>query len=153
MKHILLIILLIFSAFQANAQRYDLGDQISPDADKLKLLGISSETNVSTYKYIGTINENMFGRKIGDIIVGVKNGRVVTTIYNIIPLSGEKGVPKSFVDAVQKALPFPLAYRNGVYGVNIDNESIAISRVKNMMTFDKDRIVLYNSIKASVLRD
>jgi len=41
------------------------------------LLGISSLTGVSTYQYIGAItDEYFFNRRIGDIIVGIKNGVV-----------------------------------------------------------------------------
>jgi hypothetical protein len=135
----------------STAQRFDLGDPINPSAKEFKLIGISSETGVKSYKYIGAITGYMFGRRIGDIIIGVKSGHVSTTVYNMIPESSDIGVPSEIIDGIQGSLPFPLAYRNGVYGVNIDNTSISISRTNNALTFNKDRIMYFSSIKRSLL--
>jgi hypothetical protein len=151
MKQYLFIISLLLLTNFANAQRYDLGDHLSPSTSEFKLIGISSATGVSSYQYIRPITDNMFGRKVGDIIIGEKYGRVVTTVYNLIPLKGDVGVPQSIVNLVQSALPFPLALVGDVYGVNIDNESISLSRSKNAMTFYKDRIMYFSSVKKSLL--
>lgn len=136
-----------------NAQRYDLGDSFYPNSREFKLIGISSQTGVKTYKYIRPITDYMFGRKIGDIIIGEKYCRVVTTVYNLIPRKGDVGVPKSIVNLIQAALPYPLALVGDVYGVNIDNESISLSRSKNAMTFYKDRIMYFSSVKKSLLNN
>jgi hypothetical protein len=152
MKHYLFIIALLLTNF-VNAQRYDLGDSFYPNSSDFKLIGISSQTGVKTYKYIHPINDYMFGRKIGDIIIGEKYGRVVTTVYNLIPLKGDEGVPQSIVNLIQAALPYPLALVGDVYGVNIDNESISLSRSKNAMTFYKDRIMYFSSVKKSLLNN
>ena len=146
-----ILILLISAAQFVNAQRYDLGDPISPSSRYFKLIGISSETGVSSYKYIQPISDYMFGRRIGDIIVGVKDGHVATTVYSLIPERDDIGVPAAIIELIQGALPYPLAYRNGVYGVNIDNTSISISRSNNAMTFNKDRIMYFSSVKRSLL--
>lgn len=152
MKHYLFIIALLLTNF-VNAQRYDLGDSFYPNSREFKLIGISSQTGVKTYKYIRPITNYMFGRKIGDIIIGEKYGRVVTTVYNLIPLKGDVGVPQSIVNLIQAALPYPLALVGDVYGVNIDNESISLSRSKNAMTFYKDRIMFFSSVKKSLLNN
>lgn len=146
-----ILILLISAAQFVNAQRYDLGDPISPSSRYFKLIGISSETGVSSYKYIQPISDYMFGRRIGDIIVGVKDGHVATTVYSLIPERDDIGVPAAIIELVQGALPYPLAYRNGVYGLNIDNTSISISRSNNALTFNKDRIMYFSSVKRSLL--
>lgn len=152
-------LIIIFSFFglisvKSYSQRFYLGDQLSPNSTEFKFLGISSSTGVSTYHYLGAITEkNYFGRKIDDIIVGIKNGIIVTTIYNFIPEPGDVGVPKSIIDLIQSNLPYPLANVNGVYSLNIDNESISISRVTNSLTFGKDRIMFLNSIKQSILEN
>lgn len=75
----------------------------------------------------------------------------MTTIYNLIPEKGDDGVPQTLVDLVQKALPFPLGYRNGIRGANIDNETVTISRTTSVLTFNKDRIMFYSSVKNSLL--
>lgn len=130
-----------------------LGNDLNPDTKKFKLIGISSETNVYSYKYLGLLaGKYYYGRQIGDIIVGIKNGKIVTTIYNLIPNKDDVGVPSEIVELIQKVLPFPLAYKDGIYGVNIDNESISISRTNNPMTFNKDRIMFLTSVKQSILR-
>lgn len=152
MKHYLFIIAVLFTSF-VNAQRYDLGDSFYANSSEFKLIGISSATGVKTYKYIRQITDYMFGRKIGDIIIGEKYGRVVTTVYNLIPLKGDVGVPQSIVNLIQSALPFPLAIVGDAYGVNIDNESISLSRSKNAMTFYKDRIMYFSSVKKSLLNN
>jgi hypothetical protein len=136
------------------SQKFFLGDQLTPKSTHFKLLGISSATGVHTYKYIGSItNTYYYNRKIGEIIVGFKNGIIVTTIYNLIPEPGDEGVPQSTLDFVQSAIPFPLAYRNGLYGANIDNTSITLSRSNNELTFHKDRIMFFTSVKNSLLRN
>ena len=146
-----MLILLISATQLVNAQRYDLGDPISPSSRYFKLIGISSETGVSSYKYIQPISNYMFGRRIGDIIVGVKDGHVATTVYSLIPERDDIGVPATIIELIQGALPYPLAYRNGVYGLNIDNTSISISRSNNALTFNKDRIMYFSSVKRSLL--
>jgi len=150
MKYALLITALLIANL-VNAQRFDLGDQLTPISSKFKLIGISSATGVHTYRYIQPISESMFGRKIGDIIIGLKNGVVVTTIYNLIPKPGDIGVPNSIVDLIQSSLPFPLSSIEDGYGINIDNNSISISRSNNSMTFGKDRIMYFSSVKRSLL--
>jgi hypothetical protein len=146
------LILICFISISSFSQKFSIGDKLTPNSSEFKLLGISSATSVATYKYIGIIKDKyFFNRQVGDIIVGFKNGIVVTTIYNLIPESGDIGVPKSLLDLVQQGLPFPLAYRNGVWGVNIDNESISISRTKNTLTFNKDKIMFFSSVKSSIL--
>ena len=150
MKNAFLILALLIANL-VNAQRFDLGDKLNPSSNKFKLIGISSATGVRTYRYIQPISESMFGRKIGDIVIGLKNGVVVTTIYNLIPKTGDNGVPASIVELIQSALPFPLSSMEDGYGINIDNTSISISRSNNSMTFGKDRIMYFSSVKRSLL--
>jgi hypothetical protein len=151
-KTIIFVLLLLVSA-SSFSQKFYLADKLTPKSSRFKLLGISSVTGVSTYKYIGTINDKyFFNRRIGEIVVGIKNGIIVTTIYNLIPEKGDIGVPKSTLDLVQSGIPFPLAYVNGVYGANIDDTSITLSRTNNAITFHKDRIMFFTSVKNSLLR-
>lgn len=155
MKAITIILSLFWLiSIKSYSQRFYLGDQLSPNSTEFKFLGTSSSTGVSTYHYLGVITEQYyFGRKIDDIVVGTKNGIIVTTIYNVIPEPGDVGVPKSIIDLIQRNLPFPLAYVNGIYGVNIDNTSISVRRSNNLMTLHKDRIMFMNSVKQSVLEN
>jgi hypothetical protein len=150
MKQIFFLLLCI-SSLPATAQRFDLGDPITPSSSHFKLLGISSATGVANYKYVKPITDIMFGRRIGEIVIGVKDGYIVTTIYNLIPDSDERGVPGDILKLINGNLPFPLTYINGIYGVNIDNYSISVSRTNGPLTFNKDRIMYLSSVKRSHL--
>nr|WP_315215241.1 hypothetical protein [uncultured Flavobacterium sp.] len=151
---IFIIVLLLLISVHSFSQKFYMGDRLSPNSTQFKLLGISSATGVSTYKYIGAITDTYFyNRRVGEIIVGFKKAIVVTTIYNLIPEKGDVGVPQSTLDLVQNSLPYPLAYRNGLYGVNIDNTSFTLSRSNNELTFHKDRIMFFTSVKNSLLRE
>lgn len=153
MKSNFIILAFLLVSASSFSQKFYLGDRLSPNSTQFKLLGISSATGVSTYKYIGAITDTYFyNRRVGEIIVGFKKGIVVTTIYNLIPEKGDVGVPQSTLDLVQNGLPYPLAYRNGLYGVNIDNTSFTLSRSNNELTFHKDRIMFFTSVKNSLLR-
>ncbi|HQX04553.1 MAG TPA: hypothetical protein PKZ44_10600 [Flavobacterium sp.] len=154
MKNItLLLTLFLFVSFSSFAQRFYLGDRLNAATHDFKLMGISSSTGVSAYQFIGLKTEPyLYGRKIGDIIVGIKNGIIVTTVYSLIPEKGDIGVPKSTLDLFQSAISQQLIYRNGIYGANIDNINVTLSRSTNEMTFNKDRIMFFTSYKNSLLK-
>ena len=150
-KTIILALFLMVSIYSFS-QQFSLGERLSLSSNKFKLLGRSSSTNVSTYKYIGAITDTYFyNRKIGEIIVGIKNGIVVTKIYNLIPENGDYGVPQSMLDLIQNAIGFPLSKRKDFYGANVDDMTITVSRSNNELTFNKDRIMFFTSVKNSLL--
>ena len=151
-KYLTLFIFLFFG-LNGFAQKFYLGDKLCPNAKEYKLLGISSQTKVATYKYLGIITDKFFyNRKVGEIIIGVKNNTIVTTIYNLIPEPNDVGVPRTMLDLIESNLPFPLTYKDGIYGVSIDNTNITVSRTKNALTFHKDRIMFFTSIKNRLLK-
>jgi hypothetical protein len=148
----IIIVLLLLVSVNSFSQKFYLGDRLTLKATKFKLLGISSTTGVHTYKYVGAITDKyFFNRRVSEIIVGFKNGIIVTTIYNLIPENDDVGVPQSTLDLVQNSIDYPLAFRNGIYGVNIDNTSVTLSRSNNELTFHKDRIMFFISVKNSLL--
>lgn len=151
-KKLLLITLFSFTvSLSVKAQKFYLGNYLTPTENEFQLIGISSKTNVYLYKYKMPIYDTFYNRKIGDIMVGIKNGYIVQTVFCLIPKPTDVGVPKEVVDLAQAALPFPFGYQNGVYGMNIDNESISIARLNNTLTFNKDRIMFSNSVRQSIL--
>ena len=152
MKNKILILLIICLGFQKlNAQKYYLGESISINSSEFKLVGNSSKTGVSNYRYVKPIHDKMFEREIGDIIIGVKDGHVASTIYNLVPLPNDVGVPNSIIDLIQANLPYPMKNINGSWGINIDNNTISFMRANNAITFGKDRIVFNSSVKYSLL--
>jgi hypothetical protein len=150
-KTILLVLILLFIFNNLKAQKFYLGNYLTPTENEFQLLGISSKTNVYRYKYKKEIYDNFYNRKVGEIIVGIKNGYIVQTIYYLIPKSTDVGVPNDIIDLIQSNIPYKLGYNNGVYGMNIDNESISIARLNNSITFNKDRIMFNNSVRQSLL--
>ncbi len=150
-KALLLIFLFIVCIIDVNAQKFYLGNYLAPTANEFELIGISSKTGVYAYKYKKEIYDTFFDRKIADIIVGIKNQRIVQTIYLLIPERTDAGVPKEVMNKIQKQFPFPFKEINGNYGINIDNETISIARVTNALSLWKDRIMFMNSVKQSIL--
>lgn len=153
MKKLVTFFVLAIICQSIHAQRYDLGSYLNPTTSEFELIGISSKTGVSTYKYKKEITDRFFNRKIGDIIVGVRDGIIVSTIYNLIPNAGDVGVPADIIQLIQANIPYPFGNVNGVYGLNIDNETISIARVRNTLTFNQDRIMFLNSVKQSILEN
>ncbi|WP_291401593.1 hypothetical protein [Daejeonella sp.] len=148
---LIIVFVFFFLCNSAKAQKFYLGNYLTPTENEFQLLGISSKSNVYRYKYKKEIYDNFYNRKIGEIIVGIKNGYIVQTIYYLIPKSTDVGVPQDIIDLIQSNIPYKLGYNNGVYGMNIDNESISIARLNNSITFNKDRIMINNSVKQSIL--
>ena len=106
---------------------------------------------MENYRYIKPIYDKMFERKISDIIVGVKEGHIASTIYNLVPLPNDVGVPSSIIDLIQTNSPYPMKNVNGTWGMNIDNNTISFMRANNAITFGKDMIIFNSSIKYSLL--
>lgn len=151
LKATLCLIFLLIVSTSGYGQNFSLGESLYPSKSEFELIGISSKTGVSAYRYKKHVSARFYGRKLGDIIVGVKDGHIAQTIYLMIPENGEIGVPKEIVNLVQSVLPFPLTYINGYYGLNFDNYTISLSRTNNAITFNKDRIMYMSSIKQSIL--
>jgi hypothetical protein len=147
----LTILLFLLLNISVKAQKFYLGNYLTPTENEFQLIGISSKTNVYRYKYKKDIYDTFYNRRIGDIIVGIKNGYIVQTIYYLIPKPNDIGVPKDIIDQIESNLHYKFGYVNGTYGMNIDNESIAIARFNNSMTFNKDRIMFNNSVRQSIL--
>ena len=150
-KILLVIILLSFGLAKSIAQKFFLGESISINSNEFKLLGISSKTGVANDRYTKPIYDKMFEREIGDIIIGVKDGHVASTIYNLVPLPNDVGVPNSIIDLIQANLPYPMKNINGTWGINIDNNTMSFMRINNAITFGKDRIVFNSSVRFSLL--
>lgn len=151
MKSKILVSALFCFAINTKAQKFFLGEKISISTSEFKLIGISSKTGVVSYRYVKPIFDKMFDREIGDIIIGVKNGHVASTIYNLVPLSNDIGVPDSIIDLIQANLPYPMKNINGNWGINIDNNTISLMRTNNAITFGKDRIIFNSTVKYSLL--
>jgi hypothetical protein len=150
-KKVLLSWFLLILNLCAISQKYYLGEPASITTSEFKLLGISSKTGVANYRYTKPIYDKMFEREIADIIIGVKDGHIASTIYNLVPLPTDTGVPNSIIDLIQANLPYPMKNINGTWGINIDNNTMSFMRANNAITFGKDRIIFNSSVRFSLL--
>jgi hypothetical protein len=152
MQRIFAIIFLMFSvSLNVYSQNFSLGDFLNPSKLEFELIGISSRTGVSAYRYKKQVNDRFYGRVLGDIIIGVKDEHIAQTIYLMIPEKSDLGVPLDIVNKIQSFLPFPLSKIGNGYGIKIDNYNITLTRTNDAMTFYKDRIMYFSSIKHSIL--
>lgn len=94
---VFIVLVLCLSSSIVDAQKFYLGNYLEPTPNEFELLGASSKTGVHSYKYKKEIYDTFFERKIGDIIVGIRDGIIVTTIYNLIPQLTDKGVPSDIL--------------------------------------------------------
>jgi hypothetical protein len=148
--HLFLIILFSNYAF---CQQFLIGAKVQIKSQHFKLLDYSPSMKVHTYQYIGPLTNNyLFQRRVGEVLVGVKNGVVVTLIYNLIPCKDEPRVPKSALKLIEKKWKIPLnliAHNNWVLATG--NKLVSLSLTNNKMTFDKARLVYFTTIKYSIL--
>jgi hypothetical protein len=89
---------------------------------------------------------------VGEVLVGVKNGVVVTLIYYLIPNKGEHKVSKSTLKLVKdkwKVELLPISFGN--YVATTGNTLLSLRLINNEMTFGQARIVFYTTIKYSIL--
>lgn len=144
--------LLIIST-QTFAQKFELGTRVQPNTQLFTQLDYSPSMKVHTYKYVGEIaNKYLFDRRVGEIIIGVKNGVVVTLIFNLIPNKGEHKVSKSTLKLIKdkwKVGLYPIP--NNKYVMTTGNKQVSLELTNNEMTFGQARIVYYTTIKYSLL--
>jgi hypothetical protein len=145
--------LIIFSLVSiiGKSQKFKLSETSPINSSQFELIDISNKTGVKNYKYIGIIKENLFGRKVESIDIGIKYDIIVSTLYRLIPTETDVNMPSEIVKQVETDWGYKLGYSNGTYGLNIDDKTYLLSRMKNKITFDKDRIVLYSTIKRELL--
>lgn len=149
---ILLSLALMFSTY-AFSQQFQIGDKVQIKSQQFKLLDYSPSMKVHTYHYIGLLTNNyLIDRKIGEILIGIKNGIVVTIIYNLIPKKGEHEISKSTVKLIKdkwKVTLLPLPFGN--YVATTGNTLLSLRIINNEITFGQARIVLYTTVKYSIL--
>lgn len=152
-SQLLALTITILFSLSAAAQKFELGDIITPKPQLYKGLDYSPSMKVYTYQYTGTITDKyLFGRRVDEILIGIKNGVVVTLIYNLIPNKGEHKVSKSTLKLIKdkwKVGLHPIPHDK--YVMTTGNKLVSLELTNNEMTFDQARIVYYTTIKYSIL--
>lgn len=147
-----LFFILLFSTY-AFSQQFQIGDKVQIKSQHFKFLDFSPSMKVHTYQYIGPlINIFMFQRRVGEVLVGVKNGVVVTTIYNLKLNIDEHRIEKPTLKRVNKAIGKELLFiSHNSFAVTKENKFISLKICNTPLTFDQPRIVYLTSIKYSIL--
>lgn len=150
---VILFAFFVLVSLHTFSQNFKFMGKLNPTKSNFELLGISKATGVASYKYIGPKTlENYLYLRVADVIVGLKNGVIVTIIYNLYPEKNEDGIPKSSIELMKEAFStLTFRFQKGMYIANTKNESIALSRTNNSLTFHKDRIMFMISTKHSLL--
>lgn len=149
----LVLIITILCSISSFSQKWEIGDKINPSPSIFKHLDYAPSMRVHTYQYVGKLTDKyLFHRRVGEILVGVKNGVVVTLIYNLIPNKGEHKISQSTLKLIKNKWNVALRpIPHDVYVMTTGNKLVSLELINNEMTFDQARIVYYTTIKYSIL--
>lgn len=152
-KNILYFILFLLFSTYSFGQQFQIGDKVKIKTQLYKLLDYSPSMKVHTYQYVGKIKDKyLFDRRVGEIFIGLKNGVVVTTIYNLKLNIDEHRIEKSTLKRVNKAVGKELLFiSHNSFAVTKENKFISLKICNTPLTFDQPRIVYLTSVKYSIL--
>lgn len=147
-----LLLILLFSTYTFS-QQFNIGDKVRIKPLYFKLLDYSPSMKVHTYQYIGPLtNKYLFHRRVGEVLVGVKNGVVVTTIYNLKLIHGEHRIENTTLKMVNKVIGKELLFiSHNSFAVTKRNRFISLKICNTPLTFNQPRIVYLTTIKYSIL--
>ena len=145
-----LFLILFFSAYTFS-QQFNIGDKVKIKSQNFKLLDYSPSMKVHTYQYVGKIKDKyLFDRRVGEIFIGLKNGVVVTTIYNLKLNIDEHRIEKSTLKRVNKAVGKELLFiSHNSFAVTKENKFISLKICNTPLTFDQPRIVYLTSVNTA----
>ena len=146
------ILFLLFSTYSFG-QQFQIGDRVNPKSKQFKLLDYSPSMKVHTYLYVDKIKEKyLFDRRVGEILIGLKNGVVVTTIYNLKLNTDENKIANSTLKRVNKVVGKELLFvPHNSYAITKGNTFVSLKICNTPMTFDQPRLVYLTTIKYSIL--
>jgi len=152
-NNILYLFLVVLFSTYSFGQQFQIGDRVDPKSKQFRLLDYSPSMKVYTYQFVGKIESKyLFDRKVGEIIIGIKNGVVVTTIYNLKLNTDEHRIEKSTLKRVNKAIGKELLFvPHDSYAITKGNTFVSLKICNTPLTFDQPRMVYLNTIKYSIL--
>ena len=147
------ILFLLFSTYSFG-QQFQIGDRVNPKSKQFKLLDYSPSMKVHTYQYVGKMKDKyLFDRRLGEIIIGVKKGVVVTTIYNLKLNTDEHRIEKSTLKRVNKVVGKELLFLpHNSLAITKGNTFVSLKICNTPLTFDQPRLVYLTTIKYSILK-
>jgi hypothetical protein len=146
------LVVLLFSTYSFS-QQFHIGERINANSRDFKLLDYSPSMKVYTYQFVGKIESKyLFDRKVAEIIIGVKNGVVVTTIYNLKLNNDEHRIEKSTLKRVNIAIGKELLFMlHNSFAITKGNTFVSLKICNTPLTFDQPRMVYLSTIKYSIL--
>lgn len=151
-NNFVLLVVLLFSA-SIYSQQFQIGDRITAKSKDFKLLDYSPSMKVFTYQYVGKLKDKyLFDRRVGEIIIGVKNGEVVTTIYNLRLIDGEHRIENSILKMANKAVGKELLFvTDNSFAITKGKTFVSLKICNTPLTFGQPRMVYFTTIKYSIL--
>ena len=151
-NNLVLLVVLLFSTL-IYSQQFQIGDRVNPKSKQFKLLDYSPSMKVHTYQYVGKIKDKyLFDRRVGEILIGLKNGVVVTTIYNLKLNTDEHRIEKSTLKRVNKVVGKELLFvPHNSFAITKGNIFVSLKICNTPLTFDQPRLVYLTTIKYSIL--
>jgi hypothetical protein len=152
-NNILYLFLVVLFSTYSFGQQFQIGDRVDPKSKQFRLLDYSPSMKVYTYQYVDKIKDKyLFDRRVGEILIGVKNGVVVTTIYNLKLNTDEHRIEKSTLKRVNKAIGKELLFvPHNSFAITKGNTFVSLKICNTPLTFDQPRIVYLTSVKYSIL--
>lgn len=152
-NNVLLLFLILLFSTTTFSQQFHIGDKVQINSKQFKLLDYSPSMKVHTYQFTGEIKDKyLFDRKVGEILIGVKNGVVVTTIYNLKLNTYERRIANSTLKKVNKTVGKDLALvSHNSYAITKENTFVSLKICNTHLTFDQPRMVYLTTIKYSIL--
>ncbi|BDB55113.1 hypothetical protein GENT5_14180 [Flavobacterium ammoniigenes] len=151
-NNFVLLVVLLFSTL-IYSQQFQIGDRVVVKLKDLKLLDYSPSMKVHTYQYVGKMKDKyLFDRRLVEILIGLKNGVVVTTIYNLKLNTDEHRIEKSTLKRVNKSVGKELQFvPHNSFAITKGNKFISLKICNTPLTFDQPRMVYLTTIKYSIL--
>jgi hypothetical protein len=153
MKNNFVLLVVLFFSASIYSQQFQIGDRVAVKSKDFKLLDYSPSMKVFTYQYVGKLKDKyLFDRRVCEILIGLKNGVVVTTIYNLKLNNDEHRIEKSTLKRVNKAVGKELLFvPHDSYAITTGNTFISLRICNTTLTFDQSRMVYLTTIKYSIL--
>lgn len=153
MKNIFVLLVVLFFSTLIYSQQFHIGERIKTNSRDFKLLDYSPSMKVYTYQFVGKIESKyLFDRKVAEIIIGVKNRVVVTTIYNLKLNTDEHRIENSILKMANKAVGKELLFvTDNSYAIIKGKTFVSLKICNTPLTFDQPRIVYLTSVKYSIL--
>lgn len=151
-NNFVLLVVLLFSTL-IYSQQFHIGDRVYPKSKQFKLMDYSPSMKVHTYQYVGKIKDKyLFDRRVGEILIGLKNGVVVTTIYNLKLNTDEHRIANSTLKKVNKAVGKELLFvPHNSFAITKGNTFVSLKICNTPLTFYQPRLVYLTTIKYSIL--